>query len=201
MQILVLDHRDSFVWNVVQGLELGAREAGLRVQVTVTRPQPGTEARLREPPPDGLVLGPGPGGPLSDQAEPARSLAHAPPERCHLLGVCLGHQIVAAAHGARVQQGSRPVHGHDDLVEHDGRGLFRDLPTPLTVGRYHSLEVDPASLPKELEVTARTNSGTVMGLRHRTARIESVQFHPDSVLSAEGPKLFANFLRQIADGH
>ncbi|MEO0652177.1 MAG: aminodeoxychorismate/anthranilate synthase component II [Planctomycetota bacterium] len=195
MRVLVVDHRDSFVWNVVQGLERAALELRIELQVDVARPAELREQALREEPPERIVLGPGPGGPDAASAALARALALDPPRGARVLGICLGHQIVARAHGARVVEAERPVHGHRATVEHDGRGCFAGLPPEPTVGRYHSLTVDPDSLPPNLEVSARTVDGVVMGLRHRRLPLESVQFHPDSVLSPDGPRLFSNLLR------
>ena len=113
------------------------------------------------------------------------------------LGVCLGHQLVSEYYGARVVRAESPVHGEASRIRHDGRGLFSGVPTPTLVARYHSLVVEPASVPSVLEVSARSRDGVVMAIRHRRKPVESVQFHPESYLSVDGPRLFANFLRGL----
>ena len=119
-------------------------------------------------------------------------------ETIPILGVCLGHQSIAAAFGASIIQARRLMHGKTSLIEHDGCGVFAGLPNPLEIGRYHSLAVEESSLPAELIVTARTDSGEIMGLRHRSMALEGVQFHPESVLTPNGPELMENFLREPA---
>jgi anthranilate synthase/aminodeoxychorismate synthase-like glutamine amidotransferase len=197
MRVLLIDHRDSFTWNVAHGLHLGAQERGLELDLEVRRAADlSLEALLREPP-DRLVLGPGPGGPEPGSAggvELAREAVPLLRGRVPLLGVCLGHQLLAQLLGARVGPGPRPVHGHGQAIEHDGRGLFAGLPRPLRVGRYHSLAVERPSLPPELRCSAWTAEGLVMAVGHRDGGLDGVQFHPDSVLSEAGPALFGNFL-------
>lgn len=179
-RVFLLDQFDSFTHNVRAGLE----EAG--AQVTVFRPdQPQPEeaellaAQL-------LVLGPGPGHP--GEAATALALIRTYAGRLPILGICLGHQCLAVAYGGEVDPLDNPVHGKSSLVTHDGRGCFEGLPNPLEVGRYHSLEV--VRVPPVLEVCARTESGTVMALRHRELPLLGLQFHPDSFLSPEGAELF-----------
>jgi para-aminobenzoate synthetase component 2 len=183
--ILVVDNRDSFVFNIVQCLlELGAdcivRD---RAEVTV--------ADSRDV--DGVLLSPGPGHP-SDTGV-CLDLVHAaerdgPP----LLGVCLGLQAIAVAYGAVVSRAPTLVHGYTSQIHHTGAGVLAGLPDPFPATRYHSLAVDPATVPASLEVTARTEDGVIMGLRHRDRPIEGVQFHPESVLSEGGARLFGNWL-------
>lgn len=184
--LVVLDNRDSFVWNLVQALqELGAEVRVLRaLEVELDAV---VEAR-----PDRLLIGPGPGGPAAARTSLA-ALEHFA-GRIPILGVCLGLQVIAHHYGAPVVRGE-PVHGHQSRVSHDARGLFRGLPSPLTVGRYHSLRVDPGQLPAVLEASAYSDDGALMGLRHRELPVEAVQFHPESILSESGDALLANFLR------
>lgn len=188
--ILLLDHRDSFTFNIAQGL------AGLGADVRVLRPTGLTLAAVGQLAPEGVVLGPGPGGPAA--ATLARELVAAADPRTPILGICLGHQALAMAHGARVVRAPRPVHGHAEPIDHDGRSLFHGRPTPLEVGRYHSLTVDPTGLPADLEVSARSRDGCIMGLRHRGLPHEGLQFHPDSLLTPTGNTLFEAWLGQVA---
>ncbi len=184
VRVLVLDNYDSFTYNLVQYLgELGA-------EVNTVR---NDRASVDEMLADGYercVVSPGPCTP--DKAGTTLELVRRMPEAgVPTLGVCLGHQALAQAFGGRVQLNA-PVHGKSTTIEHDGRTIFTDLASPLTVGRYHSLVVDP-QLPECLEESAR-GGGVVMGVRHRELPAEGVQFHPESVLTAEGKKLLANFL-------
>lgn len=184
--LVVLDNRDSFVWNLVQAFE------GLGEEVRVLAALEVDVDAVRAARPTRLVIGPGPGGPAAARTSLAALAAFA--GEVPILGVCLGMQIIAHHFGARVVRGE-PVHGHASGVEHDGRGLFAGLQSPLEFGRYHSLRVDPASLPDELEASAWSADGALMGLRHRRLLIEAVQFHPESILSAGGDALLTNFLR------
>jgi anthranilate synthase/aminodeoxychorismate synthase-like glutamine amidotransferase len=188
--IFVLDNYDSFTYNLVQYLgELGAKvEVRRNDQVTV-----GQVERLR---PERIVLSPGPCTPQEAgiSIELIRHFAGKVP----LLGVCLGHQAVGAAFGGKIVRAKKLMHGKTSQVKHDGKTIFRGLPSPLTATRYHSLVVEPRSLPPELEVSARTSDPAggevIMGLRHRRFPVEGVQFHPESVLTTEGKRLIANFL-------
>ena len=184
MNVLVLDNYDSFTYNLVQYLgELGA-------DVQTVRNDRATVAELLAGSYERCVVSPGPCTP--EKAGIALELVRRMPEvGVPTLGVCLGHQALAQAFGGRVQL-HPPVHGKATTIEHDGRTIFRGLSSPLTVGRYHSLEVDP-ELPDCLEESAR-GGGVLMGLRHRELPAEGVQFHPESVLTDEGKKLLANFL-------
>lgn len=181
-RILVVDNRDSFVHTIVQYLcELGAD--------CVVRDR--SETTLADVDAfDGVLLSPGPGRPEETGVclDIARS-AHRP-----VLGVCLGHQVIATVHGGTVGRAPEIVHGYTAEIHHDGTGVFRGLPDPFTATRYHSLALDPATVPSELTVTAHTSDGVIMGVRHRTAPLEGVQFHPESVLSAHGHRLFGNWL-------
>ena len=181
-RVLVIDNYDSFTYNLVQYLgALGADIEVLRNDVD----------GLLERDPDRVVVSPGPGTPADSGASP-EAVRHFGEGGVPVLGVCLGLQALATAFGARVERGE-PVHGKAAHVEHDGRTLYEGLESPLVAGRYHSLVVDPDSLPDDLEVSARSGE-TVMGLRHRTLPVEGVQFHPESVLTEEGKGLLRNFL-------
>jgi para-aminobenzoate synthetase component 2 len=189
-RVLVVDNYDSFVYNLVQYLgQLGA-------QTTVRRNdavRPADVAGF-----DGVLLSPGPGTP--EQAGASVELVGECEDRgVPLLGVCLGHQAIAVAHGARVSRAPELLHGKTSEVEHDGAGVLHALPTPFTATRYHSLAVEENTLPAELEVTGRTPSGVVMALRHRAAPVEGVQFHPESVLTEGGHLLLASWLAQCGD--
>jgi anthranilate synthase/aminodeoxychorismate synthase-like glutamine amidotransferase len=191
--VLVLDSYDSFVFNLVQYLgELGAEPIVHRNDaVTVA------EALALEP--DAVLLSPGPGRPedagIICAAIPAFAARAVP-----VLGVCPGHQAIGHAYGAAVVGAPELMHGKTSPIEHDGAGVFAGLPSPLTATRYHSLTLDPETIPAELDVTATTVDGTVMGIRHRDLPVEGVQFHPESVLTPHGPHLLANFLRQAGEG-
>ncbi|MFF4182001.1 anthranilate synthase component II [Streptomyces sp. NPDC001691] len=184
MKVLLVDAYDSFSHIIDQYLlSLGA-------ETDVVRSRTRTVAQLLASAPDAVVLGPGPGHPAdSGHVE----LVHAFAGRVPLLGVCLGHQAIGLAYGARIAVAQRLMHGKTSPVDHDGQGVFAGAAQPLTVTRYHSLIVtDP---PAELTVTATSgDDGYVMGVRHRTLAVEGVQFHPESVMTQDGTRLFANFL-------
>ncbi|MGW4381388.1 anthranilate synthase component II [Kitasatospora sp. NPDC004531] len=188
MRVLVVDAFDSFVHIIVQYLH------GAGAQPVVVRSNQLTHDDVREIAPDALLLGPGPGHPVeSGHVELVREFG----ERLPVLGVCLGHQAIGAAFGGKVARASHLMHGKTSKVVHDGRGLFDGMPDPFEATRYHSLIVEETDLPPELEVTARSaDDGYVMGLRHRTLPIESVQFHPESICTQQGLRLFTNFLRR-----
>jgi anthranilate synthase/aminodeoxychorismate synthase-like glutamine amidotransferase len=186
VRVLLIDNYDSFVWNLAQALgALGAEPEVVRNDAVDPR-------ALRESPPDRVVVSPGPCGPREAGAsvEAVRAVAG----RAPVLGVCLGHQCIAEAFGGKVVRAPSPRHGKTSEVVHDGRGVLRGLPSPLRAARYHSLAVEEESLPADLEVTARSEDGVVMGLRHRRFAIEGVQFHPESFLTPGGPALLRNFL-------
>ncbi len=184
MRVLVIDNYDSFTYNLVQYLgELGA-------QMEVVRNDQASVDALLSDAPDRVVVSPGPCTP--DQAGMTLEVVRRFPEAgIPTLGVCLGHQALAQAFGGKVMR-HVPVHGKTGVIEHDGRTVFRGLPSPLTVGRYHSLIV-AEELPDCLELSAR-GEGVVMGIRHRELPAEGVQFHPESVLTEQGMALLANFL-------
>ncbi len=186
IRLLMIDNYDSFTFNLVQILrELGAA-------VTVARNDELTVDQALASGPTHLVISPGPGDPHAAGSSMAMIAAFAP--RIPVLGVCLGHQAIGAVFGGRVIRAPRVMHGRASLVLHAGAGVLSDLPTPLEVGRYHSLIVEEASLPPTLIPTARTAEGEIMALRHRDYPCEGVQFHPESVLTPQGRQLLANFL-------
>jgi len=183
--VLVVDNYDSFTYNLVQYLgELGAA-------IEVVRNDRAEVDELLTRAPDRVVVSPGPCTP-DDAGISLECMRRFPEAGISTLGVCLGHQSLAQAFGARVVRG-QPIHGKTTEIEHDGRTIYAGVPAPLTVGRYHSLVVDPDSIPAELEVTA-TGDGVVMGLRHRDLPAEGVQFHPESVLTDSGKRMLENFL-------
>lgn len=187
--ILVLDNYDSFTYNLVQYLaELGATPVVLRND---ERDVAGIAAMA----PEGIVISPGPGRPedAGVSVEVIRVLGdHVP-----LLGVCLGHQAIACAYGGRVGLAPRLMHGKTSEIQHRGGALYRGVPSPFTATRYHSLCVEPEGLPACLEVTAQSEDGVIMGVRHRQHPVEGVQFHPESILTPHGKRLLANFLEGI----
>ena len=185
-RVLVIDNYDSFVYNLVQYLgELGA-------DPLVRRNDEGTLAELEALEPDAVLISPGPGTP--DQAGGSNDVITAFAGRVPVLGVCLGHQCLGQVYGGTVVRAPQGMHGKTSLIRHDGSGVFTGLPDPLEATRYHSLVVDRASVPDCLEVTAETDDGIVMGLRHRELQVEGVQFHPESILTAGGHDLLRNFL-------
>jgi len=184
--ILLIDNYDSFTYNLVQYLE----ELGEKVEVR--RNDRVTIAAIAAMRPDALVVSPGPKTP--DEAGVTLAAIREFSGRLPILGVCLGHQAVARAFGGRIVRAPTLMHGKTSPIRHDGRTLFRDLPNPFDATRYHSLVVDPACLPEDLEVSATTDGGVIMGLRHRRHPTEGVQFHPESVLTPEGKALLGNFL-------
>lgn len=189
--ILMIDNYDSFTWNLVQAFRtLGA-------DMEVVRNDEIDVAGIAARAPSALVLSPGPGNPDSAGVtiEAIRAFAGKVP----LFGVCLGHQSVAQAFGARIVHAKRLMHGKTSAISHDGKGVFAGLPQGFAAMRYHSLAVERASLPDCLEVSAESDDGEIMGLRHRTLPIETVQYHPESVGTPEGMRQMKNFL-DIAAG-
>ncbi len=188
-RVLVLDNYDSFVYNLVQYLgELGA-------DPIVVRNDALTVADAVAMRPDAVLLSPGPGRP-----ETAGILCEVIPAfagTVPVFGVCLGHQAIGQVYGADVVRAPELMHGKTSNIEHDGRGVFEGLASPFVATRYHSLVIDPATLPECLEVTARTSDGIIMGVRHREVAVEGVQFHPESILTTLGHDLLRNFLAQV----
>ena len=189
-RLLLIDNYDSFTYNLVQAfLVLGA-------DVQVFRNDAITPDAARELSPSHLCISPGPGTPYD--AGVSMDMIRAFAGRIPVFGVCLGHQSIVEVFGGKVVRAGRLMHGKTSTVEHDGRWLFAGLPQSCEVGRYHSLIAAPDSLPPELEVTARTPEGEIMGVRHRTLMVEGVQFHPESILTPDGPRLMQNFLEFTA---
>jgi anthranilate synthase/aminodeoxychorismate synthase-like glutamine amidotransferase len=187
-RVLVIDNYDSFVYNLVQYLgELGAEPVVQRNDAIDGR-------SLEALNPDGILISPGPGGPRD--AGVSMDLIRDFGGRLPVLGVCLGHQAIAEVYGGAVIRAGQVMHGKVSMIHHDGRGVFAGLASPLPATRYHSLMVDPTCVPDVLEVSATTEDGTIMGLRHRWLPIEGVQFHPESILTTGGHRLLANWLRR-----
>ena len=190
--ILLIDNYDSFTWNLVHYMG----EAGAEVEVRRNDVLSVDEALAMNA--QGIVISPGPCDPA--QAGIIVPLIRAAAERgVPLFGVCLGHQAIGEAFGGKVVRANRIVHGKTDAVSHDGTGVFAGLPSPLTATRYHSLTVEPETLPDCLRVTATTADGTIMGLVHNTLPIEGVQFHPESIASEHGHDMIRNFLRRCTN--
>jgi anthranilate synthase/aminodeoxychorismate synthase-like glutamine amidotransferase len=191
MRVLVVDNYDSFTYNLVQYLgELGA-------EVEVVRNDHASVDQLLLRGYDRVIVSPGPCTP-DEAGISLEALRRFPAAGIPVLGVCLGHQALGQAYGGRVVR-HKPIHGKTEPVEHDGRTLFAGLPSPLTVGRYHSLVVEEATLPEVLEVSAR-GGGVIMALRHKTLPAEGIQFHPESVLTEQGHELLRNFLDGVRAG-
>ena len=186
MTALILDNYDSFTWNLVQAAE------ALGAHCEVVRSDSVTLEEVVARRPDRIILSPGPFGPERTGVCPdvVSRLSGAIP----ILGVCLGMQVIAAASGARVCPSGQPVHGKAHAIFHDGQGVLAGIPSPFRAARYHSLQVDPSSIPAGLEITARTDDGIVMGCRLKQTATEGVLFHPESFLTEHGPDLLRNFL-------
>jgi anthranilate synthase component 2 len=190
-RLLLIDNYDSFTYNLFQYLG----ELGASVEVVRNDAEPLAQLLTREI--DGLVISPGPGRP--EAAGVSLVAVRAFGERgTPVLGVCLGHQAIGEAFGGRIVSAQRLMHGKTSLIQHEGKGIFSGIASPLEATRYHSLVIEPATCPAVLEVTARTEDGEIMGVRHRSLPIEGVQFHPESILTREGKRLLANFLARCA---
>ena len=185
--IFIVDNYDSFTYNLVQAV------GKLDPEVVVARNDRFDPAEIVGRNPRAVIVSPGPGRP-EDAGRSIEMIAAAERAGLPLLGVCLGHQAIAAFHGALVERAPAPRHGKTSPVRHDGTGLFANLSSPFEAGRYHSLVVREESLPAELHVTARSEDGLVMALAHRDKPVFGVQFHPESVLTPQGEKLLENFL-------
>jgi anthranilate synthase/aminodeoxychorismate synthase-like glutamine amidotransferase len=192
-RILVVDCYDSFTYNLVQALAVLGAECEVVLCDAID------PAGVRERAPDGVLLSPGPCTP--DEAGATLAILRELGGDVPMLGVCLGHQAIAQAFGARVVRAALPKHGKTSRVEHDGRTIFESVRQPFTAARYNSLVVAPDTLPSCLHVSAWTEDGEVMALRHRMRPLEGVQFHPESILSEEGDKILANWLRSLLPAH
>jgi anthranilate synthase component 2 len=186
--ILVVDHYDSFTYNLVQLIE----SLGRRTEVVRSDAEPAEALVARAP--EAVILSPGPGRP--EQAGCFPDLLRILPDAVPMLGVCLGHQALGVVFGGTVDR-TEPVHGKASLVYHEGRGIFEGVGVPFEAGRYHSLVVERDDLPPELQLTAWTEDGLVMATQHRSLPRFGVQFHPESILTPEGPRIVENFLRLI----
>ncbi len=191
MRVLIVDNYDSFVYNLYQAVgELGARPSVFRNDAISLKD-------VRRFAPEAIILSPGPGHPSNPRnfgvcADILQELSPTTPT----LGVCLGHQGIGVTYGGRVSHAARILHGKTSRVCHDGRTIFADLPNPLVAGRYHSLAIERGSVPPELEVSATSEDGEIMAVRHREFPVEGVQFHPESILTPDGSRLLRNFLRR-----
>ncbi|MCI5778313.1 MAG: aminodeoxychorismate/anthranilate synthase component II [Lentisphaeria bacterium] len=188
--IFVLDNYDSFTYNLVHLLY------SMESEITVRRNRKISVAEVLEMNPEAIILSPGPGRPA--QAGIMPELIRAAAERkIPMLGVCLGHQGIGEAFGAKVVPAKAIMHGKISAIEHDGKGLFTGMTGPFNAVRYHSLALDEATLPPQLEVTCRTADGEIMGVRHRSLLIEGIQYHPESILTASGKRQLSNFMQMV----
>jgi anthranilate synthase/aminodeoxychorismate synthase-like glutamine amidotransferase len=189
-RLLLIDNYDSFTYNLVQAfMVLGA-------DVLVHRNDQITVDEAQQLAPSHVCISPGPGTPYD--AGVSMKMIEAFAGKVPVFGVCLGHQSITEVFGGKVVRAGRLMHGKTSMVHHDGRAILARMPEPFQAGRYHSLIAQPESLPADLEVTARTPEGEIMGVRSKTLNVEGVQFHPESVLTPEGPLLMGNFLKQHA---
>lgn len=190
VRLLLIDNYDSFTYNLVQAfMVLGA-------EVLVHRNDSITVDQAKSLRPTHLCISPGPGTPYD--AGVSMRMIEAFAGEIPIFGVCLGHQSLVEVFGGKVVRAGRLMHGKTSLVHHDGQSILQNMPEPFEAGRYHSLIAQPDSLPNTLEVSARTDEGEIMGVRHKQFNVEGVQFHPESVLTPEGPVLMGNFLKQRA---
>ena len=188
VRMLLIDNYDSFTYNLVQAF------AAMGASVMVYRNDAISVDESVALEPTHLVISPGPGRP--EDAGVSLEMIGAWAGKLPILGVCLGHQSIVQQHGGEIVRAERLMHGKTSMVKHDGNSIFEGISNPFEVGRYHSLCAEEASLPDELVITAQTERGEIMGVRHKTLPIEGVQFHPESVLTPEGDTLMANFMRQ-----
>ncbi len=190
VRVLVVDNYDSFTYNLVQAID------ALGAQCIVRRNDCLRASAVADSDCDAVLISPGPGRPEA-AGSTLEIVAQCAASRRPLLGVCLGHQAIARTFGGRIRHAREVMHGKTCAIHHREAGVFRGLPNPFDATRYHSLAVDPAELPPELEVTAWTSDDEVMGLRHRTLPIEGVQFHPESICTPAGQRLLGNFLTSV----
>ena len=188
-RVLVIDNYDSFVYNLVQYL------GELNAEPLVKRHDAITIDEVENISPDALLISPGPGNPK--QAGISVDLIKWAAGKIPVLGICLGHQCIGEAWGGEIIHAPQVMHGKTSLISHNETGLFKEIKSPFKATRYHSLIVDPNSFPNELEITAKTDDGLIMGLRHRELEIHGLQFHPESVLTSYGHKLIENFLLSV----
>jgi anthranilate synthase component 2 len=192
MKVLMIDNYDSFTYNLVQYLgELGANVETIRNDAITPQEIFARSAALK---PDRIVISPGPCSPA--EAGISVALIQAAMGKIPLLGVCLGHQAIGAALGGKIIRAKTLMHGKTSEVEHTGQGVFKGLPSPMTVTRYHSLAIERDTLPAELMITAWTQDGEIMGIQHKTYALHGVQFHPESILSEHGHAMLRNFLQE-----
>ena len=187
--ILVIDNYDSFTYNLVHLVGKHTDD------IKVVRNDEVTVEDVREMKPAGILISPGPGRP--EEAGISEAIIRELGTETPVLGVCLGHQAIGEVYGGKVTHARDLMHGKTSTVKHDSQSVFEGLPQDFTATRYHSLVVDREGLPDVLEITAETEDGTIMGLRHRQHPVEGIQFHPESVLTTEGPRLVANWLHQV----
>jgi len=188
-RVVVVDNYDSFTYNLVQYLETLGGECDVRLNDRVTA------AQISELAPAGILLSPGPGNP--DDAGVTLSVIQELSGKIPIFGVCLGHQAIGQAFGGRVSRAPELMHGKTSGIVHDGRSIFRGMPSPFEATRYHSLIVEEAAFPAALEISARTQTGEIMGLRHREFAVEGVQFHPESILTDQGLRMIENWLTSL----
>ena len=185
--ILVIDNYDSFTYNLVQYLgELGREPAAYRNDAI-------TLEQIESMKPSHIIISPGPCTPL--EAGISNDVIRNFKGRIPILGVCLGHQCIGYVYGGVIKRAALPMHGKESLVFHDGATVFQGLPSPITAGRYHSLVIEPSSVPSSLEISANTEDGVIMGVRNRRDKVEGVQFHPESIMTPEGHNILSNFLK------
>jgi anthranilate synthase/aminodeoxychorismate synthase-like glutamine amidotransferase len=190
VSVLLIDNYDSFTYNLFQYLgELGA-------QVEVVRNDQVTLEDIDEMAPERIIISPGPGNP--DDAGISKDVIRRFAEKTPILGVCLGHQCIGEVYGGIVEGAGEILHGKVSRIEHDGKGVFAGITSPLEATRYHSLAIRRDSVPATLEVSARSENGVIMGVRHRTLPVEGVQFHPESILTPDGHAILRNFLNMKA---
>lgn len=189
MRVLLIDNYDSFVFNLAQYVgAIGADPVVVRASASITE--------LETVKAEAVIVSPGPGRP-EDAGCSVEAIKHYASGGVPVLGVCLGHQAIGVAYGATVVRAAKVMHGRTSSISHSGEGVFLGLDDPFEATRYHSLVIDPDSVPSQLVVTARSEDGTIMGVRHSDLRVEGVQFHPESVLTSQGMHLVRNFLESV----